>query len=179
MDTSFKTQDTTAMTEHFGGLSLKMLNDTPLASAWRINFLANFFTGPIYRDIGAQFGLTRPGFVILYSLSQQPGLVARDICLVTGLPKNSISRAVSELLARGLVRRETDSVDRRAKVLTLTREGNALLDQVVPQFEARQSAMNRALTPDEARMFDELLMKIIYAMPGWVESYQAGWKEEE
>jgi DNA-binding MarR family transcriptional regulator len=161
MDTSNEKPDPAAeaMTDRFGSLSLKMLNDTPLAPAWRINFLANFFTGPIYREIGAQFGLTRPGFVILFSLSQQPGLVARDICLVTGLPKNSISRAVSELLERGLIRRKADTEDRRAKLLALTDEGRALLAKVVPLFEARQDAMGGALSPVESEMFDRLLMK--------------------
>lgn len=164
------TDPAAAMTDRFGMLSLKMLNDTSLSAAWRINFLANFFTGPIYRDLAAEFDLSRPGFVILFSLAQQPGLVARDIGLVTGLPKNSLSRAVSELLSRGLIQRETDSGDRRAKVLTLTASGQALLDQVVPLFEARQTAMVAALTPEEAETFDRLLLKIIYAMPGWVES---------
>lgn len=172
MDKSIEESDPAAeaMQDRFGSLSLKMLNDTPLAPAWRINFLANFFTGPIYRDLGTQLGLTRPGFVILFSLSQQPGLVARDICLVTGLPKNSISRAVSELLERGLIRRKTDTEDRRAKLLALTDEGRALLDRVVPLFEARQDAMGAVLSPEESRVFDRLLMKIIYGMPGWVES---------
>lgn len=164
--------DTTrdALKERFGALSLKMLNDTPLAAAWRVNFLANFFTGPIYRDLGTRFGLSRPGFVILFSLSHQPGLVAQDIVLVTGLPKNSISRAVSELLGRGLIRRETDSGDRRAKVLTLTPAGQDLLDQVVPLFKSRQTAMFDALTPEEDATFFRLLMKVIYAMPEWVEN---------
>lgn len=147
-----------------------MLNDTPLSAAWRISFLANVFAGPIYRDLAAKFDLSRPGFVILFSLAQQPGPVARDIGLVTGLPKNSLSRAVSELLGRGLIQRKTDSGDRRAKVLKLTASGQALLDQVVPLFEARLTAMVAAFTPEEAETFDRLLLKIIYAMPGWVES---------
>ncbi|QBF33681.1 MarR family winged helix-turn-helix transcriptional regulator [Thalassococcus sp. S3] len=159
----------TAMAAQFGPLSLTMLNDTPISPAWQINFLANFFTGPIYRDLAARFGLSRPEFVILFSLSQQPGLVARDICLVTGLPKNSISRAVSELLAKRLIERETDDTDKRAKKLALTEAGRKLLDQVVPLFTTRQNAMRAALSEEEAATFDRLLSKIIFAMPGWVD----------
>jgi DNA-binding MarR family transcriptional regulator len=152
----------------FGPLSLKMLTDTDLAAVWRISFLANFFTGPIYAQIMDRFGLSRPGFVILFSLSQQDGLVARDICLVTGLPKNSISRAVTELEAKGLIARDTDAADRRAKPLNLRPEGRALLDEVVPLFRARQTAMLAALDPEEAAEFDRLMTKVVFAMPEWV-----------
>lgn len=156
------------MIGRFGDASIKMLTDTPLVHAWRISFLANFFTGPIYRDIGVGFGLSRPQFVILFCLSQKPGLAAKDVCLLTGLPKNSISRAVSELMERNLIERETRDEDKRSKTLVLTAEGARLLDQVIPLFEARQQAMRAALTEDERRQFDALVAKMIHAMPDWV-----------
>src|SRR6056297_2592896 len=153
----------------FGPLSLTMLTDTDLSPAWRISFLANFFTGPIYARIQDRFGLSRPGFVILFSLSQQDGLVARDICRVTGLPKNSISRAVTELKAKGFVARGTESMDKRAKPLRLTDTGRSVLAKIVPLFTARQAAMLAPLTDIEAAELDRLLGKITCAMPDWVE----------
>ena len=158
-----------ALTEAFGPLSPTMLRDTPLSPAWRVSFLANFFTGPIYRDLQERYALSRPGFVILFSLSQQDGLVARDICLLTGLPKNSISRAVSDLETQGLISRDTTGSDKRAKPLALTGHGRALLDRVGPLFVARQAAMLAALEPAEAAEFDRLIGKIIHAMPAWVQ----------
>ncbi len=165
-DPSFDTAK--ALADLFGPLSLKMLTDTELSPAWQVNFLANFFTGPIYADLIERFGLTRPGFVILFSLSQQDGLVARDICLVTGLPKNSISRAVTELEAKGLIARDTDVADKRAKPLTLKDEGEQLLAKVVPLFRDRQAAMLAPLDKEEAAEFDRLISKIIFNMPAWV-----------
>lgn len=158
-----------AIAELFSPLSLTMLHDTRLAPAWRISFVANFFTGPLYREVQERFGLSRAGFVILFSLSQQPGLVARDIGLITGLPKNSISRAVSELLAAGLVSRGRDASDKRAKPLLITPEGQVAVDRVLPLFESRQRAMFAPLTPAEAADFDRLIEKIIFGMPAWVE----------
>ncbi|MEM8589187.1 MAG: MarR family transcriptional regulator [Pseudomonadota bacterium] len=157
-----------ALAELFGPLSLTMLTDTELSPAWRVNFLANFFTGPIYAELQCRFGLSRPGFVILFSLSQQAGLVARDVGMVTGLPKNSISRAVTELEAKGLITRDTDTVDKRAKPLALTTAGRALLEDVVPLFKQRQSNMLAPLNAEEAAEFDRLITKIIFAMPDWV-----------
>ena len=170
MDGTSKTSSDTAFADLFGPLALTMLHETPISPVWRVAFVANFFTGPIYRDLQERFGLSRPGFVILFSLSRQPGLVARDICLVTGLPKNSISRAVSDLLSAGLIHRATDDADKRAKPLALTEAGEALLAQVVPLFEARQKAMFAALSEGEAAEFDRLIGKLLAGMPGWVEA---------
>ena len=157
------------LSELFGSLSLTMLTNTKLSAAWRISFIANFFTGPIYALVQERFGLSRPGFVILFSLSHQDGLVARDICLVTGLPKNSISRAVTELETKGLIARDTDAADRRAKPLNLTEDGRAMLAEVVPLFEMRQKAMLAVLDEKEAAELDRLITKVIFAMPDWVQ----------
>lgn len=153
----------------FGPLSMTMLTDTELSPAWRISFVANFFTGPIYADLMERFDLSRPGFVILFSLSHEDALVARDVGLVTGLPKNSISRAVTELEAKGLIARATGTKDKRAKPLSLTPQGRALLEKVVPLFADRQAAMLAPLDAAERQEFDRLISKIVFAMPKWVE----------
>ncbi|WP_300063960.1 MarR family winged helix-turn-helix transcriptional regulator [uncultured Roseobacter sp.] len=152
----------------FGPLSVTMLHQTELSDAWRINFIANFFTGPLYGHLQEEFDLSRAGFVILFSLSQSESLVARDICQVTGLPKNSISRAISDLQKRGLVERRIHPVDKRAKPLALTKQGSALLTDVLPTIKARQAAMLSPLTKTEKAQFDELVVKILSAMPQWV-----------
>ncbi|MEM9477791.1 MAG: MarR family transcriptional regulator [Pseudomonadota bacterium] len=159
---------TKELADQFGTLALKMLTDTELAAAWRVNFLANFFTGPIYAELVDRFDLSRPGFVILFSLSQQDGLVARDVCLVTGLPKNSISRAVTELEARGLISRDTKDSDKRAKPLTLEPGGRKLLKEVLPLFHTRQSSLFAVLDEAEAAEFHRIMTKLVFAMPNWV-----------
>ena len=156
------------MVATFGALSLVMLDDVDLLHAWRINFVANFFTGPVYRHLGEKYGITRPEFVILYCLKHMPGLVAQDIRRVTGQPKNSISRAVSDLLKKGYVQRSTDPEDKRAKPLTLTEAGCTILGHVVPVVKARQDAMRAVLTDDELTQLDYLIRKIVFAMPDWV-----------
>lgn len=156
------------MADTFGALSLVMLDDTELRHAWRLNFVANFFTGPVYRMLGETFGITRPEFVILYCLQHMPGLVAQDICRVTGQPKNSISRAVSDLLTKGYVKRGTDPDDKRAKPLQLTDTGRSVLASVAPIVKARQDAMRNALSDTERDQFDRLIRKIVFAMPDWV-----------
>lgn len=157
-----------ALKRRFGQLGLTMLDSPPLAAIWQLAFLANFFVGPAYREMTERFDISRPEFVILYCLSQQPGLVARDVCLATGLPKNSISRAVAQLLDKQLVERMTDASDKRAKPLVMTATGKQRLSQVLPIMSERQAAMRATLTGEEAAQFDKLLGKLIAAMPAWV-----------
>ncbi|MEM7520099.1 MAG: MarR family winged helix-turn-helix transcriptional regulator [Pseudomonadota bacterium] len=157
------------MANTFGSLSLVMLEDTDLCHAWRLNFIANFFTGPVYRQLGESHGISRPEFVILYCLMHMPGLVAQDICRVTGQPKNSISRAVSDLLRKEYVQRGTDPEDKRAKPLSLTVAGRRMLESVAPIVKARQDSMRAALTAAELAQFDSLVRKMVFAMPKWVE----------
>ncbi|MFH1795587.1 MAG: MarR family winged helix-turn-helix transcriptional regulator [Pseudomonadota bacterium] len=157
-----------AMTDMFGPLSLVMVRDTRLAPSWRLSFLVNFFTGPLYREVFDRFALDRAGFVILYTLSNQGNLVARDICLATGLPKNSISRSVADLLKRDLVTSRVDKTDKRARLLNITAAGRTLVDGIVPMFESRQRAMRDVLTDAEKAAFDRCLEKMVFAMPRWV-----------
>lgn len=162
------TDETLAISEFFGPLSVTMLQHTPLAPVWRVAFIANFFTGPLYQEVQERFGISRPDFVILFCLAQGARLVARDIGLVTGLPKNSISRAVSALLKAELIERERDANDKREKPLSLTVTGQELLEQVVPLFEKRQRALFAALSDQEQAEYDRLSNKIIARMPKWV-----------
>ena len=156
------------MVDTFGTLSLVMLDDTDLRHAWRINFIANFFTGPVYRQLNEQFGITMPEFVILTCLKYKPGLVAQDICRVTGLPKNSISRAVSDLLRKGHIARGTDPNDKRAKPLSLAEAGRRVLEDAEPIVRSRQDSMRATLSDQELEEFDRLIRKLVFAMPSWV-----------
>lgn len=156
------------MTERFGSLTLTMLTAPPLNHAWQVNFLANFFVGPVYRELAERFDISRPEFVILYCLSQRPMLVARDVCLATGLPKNSISRAVSQLLDKGLIERLADASDKRAKPLVMTEAGKERLAELMPIMAERQANMRAVLDAGEQAEFDRLMGKLIHAMPGWV-----------
>lgn len=155
--------------QRFGSLAETLVKDHALVHAWRLSFLANFFTGPFYRLLDEVHGISRPEFVILYGLSQRSGVLARDVSLATGLPKNSISRAVSILVRKKLIERKKRAEDRRGKELVMTREGARLLREMIPLATARQAAMRAVLDDDEKAEFDRLLRKIVYAMPDWVQ----------
>lgn len=156
--------------DRFGPLAREMLERGPLAPVWRLSFLMNAYTGPLYAAVADRFRLSRPDFVILLCLSRQDGLVARDVARLSGLPKNSLSRAVGGLVSRQLVALGVGGEDRRAKPLQLTHEGRTLLNAAVPLFEERQAAMLSALDEAERRQLLALLDKMVGETPGWVDA---------
>ena len=158
----------------FGALARHLFDEAPLAGIWRLSFLANFFTGPAYARLQAEHGLGRPGFVILYCLSERDGLMARDVVQVSGLPKNSVSRAVTDLVARGLVTAGSERTDRRAKPLRLTGAGRAQIAAALPTFAARQDRMLAALSPGERAELRRLLALVADGLPDWVDADGSG-----
>jgi MarR family transcriptional regulator, temperature-dependent positive regulator of motility len=142
----------------------------PTGIAWRLNFLANFYIGPLYKEIEERHGLSRPEYIVLFCLYQVPGLLARDIVRLCGRPKNSISRAVNANLARKLIT-EAPEAGRRGIPLRLTADGDALVRQIVPLFVAREATMLATLSDSERTLLDQLLRKLALRRDGWDTPY--------
>ena len=145
----------------------ELLFANPIVDIWRICFVANSFVFPLYRDMELTRQLTRPEFVTLFCLGTAGALVAQDIVEATGLPKNSISRAVKRLQERGLIRRRNDSTDKRRVFLSLSKTGERLYGEVLPGLIAREQAALDALTASERRTLNSLMMKVALATDAW------------
>jgi DNA-binding MarR family transcriptional regulator len=143
------------------------LGEDPCWFSFRINYLANHFNVPVYDWITQRFALSRPEFVVLYSLSLREGVAAKNIVLSTGFPKNTISRAIQRLLRRKLVARTTDAVDRRSFSLWLTAAGRHMVEAAMPLMLARQNRMLASLSPAERVTLSELLGRLVFDSPGW------------
>ena len=127
----------------------RMMARSPVRDAYRITLWANFFAGPIFLEIEVQFGLLRDEFNILACLHDFGPLAAKHVCALTGRPKNSVSRAVSRLIRRGLIGSRSDLRDRRQNVLRIEAEGRDLYGRILPRFVAREAAMLAPLSEGE------------------------------
>ncbi|MBM3532946.1 MAG: winged helix-turn-helix transcriptional regulator [Alphaproteobacteria bacterium] len=141
--------------------------ENPCWFSFRINYLALRFNGPVYGRIADRHGLSRPEYLVLYSLSLRDGIAAQDICDTAGFPKNTISRAIHRLIRRKLIRRALDSSDRRSFVLHLTAEARRILAESVPPMVAHERRMLSELTPGEQQVLSKLLAKLVVDSPNW------------
>jgi DNA-binding MarR family transcriptional regulator len=150
---------------------LAILDGKTARIAARLSWLANFFSGPLYRRLELTVGLTRPEFSVLHCLAQCPNVTAQDICLMTGQAKNTLSRAIGRLLQDGRIVRTQDASDSRALLLTLTNSGLALHAKVIKDFVRREREMLRPLAPGERAELDRLLGKLVTRADAWAQRY--------
>ena len=134
-----------------------------MGDAWRVSLFMNIYFAPVVREFENVHEITQPEFTILYCCNLIPGVMAKDICDLTGRPQNSISRGVNRLIERRLIRQESGKTDRRRKLLYLTKEGKLALKPLLRLHVARQKAMFSALDASELEAVRKIFDKLIAA----------------
>jgi len=84
---------------------------------------------------------------ILQRLRDEPGLRVSDLAARHRLATNTVSTLIQQMVVTGLVARITDSADRRAVQLHLTKHGKAMLREWMAAHERRLEAAVNALRP--------------------------------
>ena len=107
--------------------------------------------------------LTSPQFAALRILRDHPGIDQATLAGLIAYDRPTIGGVVDRLAAKGLVQRQTSQEDRRSKSLTLTPEGAALLDKLLPVVIASQDELLAGLTEPERREFVRLAAKVAEA----------------
>jgi DNA-binding MarR family transcriptional regulator len=99
-------------------------------------------------------GLTNGQFSLLMSLNrpEPPGIAA--VAGLLAMDRTTLTAALKPLERRGLVSVARDPSDRRGRQLSLTREGEALLDSAMPVWEQTHrdvEAQLKDVDPDRLR----------------------------
>lgn len=72
----------------------------------------------------------------------------------------TLVRALDTLVSKGLVRRSEDPDDRRAKLVSATREGRAFLDSVAPPLRALRTALFEGVSEEDIEATLRLLGRL-------------------
>ena len=83
-----------------------ILDGVKIPFAYKLGYMINSYREPSFRAIEATHGLTRPEILSLIFLYFRDGISAADICDFSGHLKNNISRAITALKAKRVVRRD-------------------------------------------------------------------------
>jgi DNA-binding MarR family transcriptional regulator len=124
---------------------------------YRLSVASNKVSALIAKAYEARFGLTVPQWRVLLILSEGVAHSQKQLIERTAMDKVTISRAVSLLVARGLVVRTSLASDRRVDVLLLAKAGEQIVHDVVPVALAFEKSLLAALPPDSAQLLDGLL----------------------
>lgn len=127
---------------------------------YRLSVLSNQVSQGIAQTYADRFGLTVTEWRVIAILGRFPATPARTVAERSAMDKVAVSRAVRRLLEAGLIRRESDHSDRRAKPLRLTGDGAAVYAAIVPAALAYEQRLLAALLPEEQVALDALLAKL-------------------
>ena len=86
-------------------------------------------------------------YTVMTVIERFPGIAGRRISSIMEVPHANIVVVLKELESRGLVRRETDSADRRAQRIWLTPEGAKLLGELHALHSHHLAEIDAELTP--------------------------------
>ena len=127
---------------------------------YRLNVLASLTSNALAQIYAERFGLTIPAWRVVATLGQYGVRTARDIAAHGVMHKSTISRAVSNLEARGLIARKPNPCDRREELLELTLDGAAIYEALAPEALHFEERLRGVLTPGERVLFLALVDKL-------------------
>jgi len=148
-----------------------ILHRNPIPIAYRLNYLANFYVGPLVARMEKTHRMTRSEWIVLFCLHQRRGMNAQQISTVTGRAKTSVSAAIKQLMNKKLISRNVDAADRRRQVVHVTEAGGRIYEQILAGFVAREAEMIGCLSKKEGETFLALLSKLVNNSSGWARAY--------
>lgn len=140
---------------------LQRTEDEPLAVALRLVRIARELLQAFETHARGRFGLSGGRLGILLALAHaEDGLRPAALAEELNVSRPTVSTLLGGLAAEGLVTRQRDPGDRRARPVRLTRRGRSLVGQVAPLHARRLAALLRALDLDERAQLLRLLEKL-------------------
>ena len=107
----------------------------------------------------AGFDLTPVQFAALDAIRESPGIDQAGLAEAVAKDRATIGAVADRLEQKGLVSRKVNARDKRARKLSLTDEGEALVVALKPLVEQLQADILPGLDEDEYRLFVDLAAK--------------------
>ncbi len=113
------------------------------------------------REEAAKLGLTISKLRSIAALSVIEGPTIRELSVYTVIEQSTLSRALDQLDAEGLIRREPDPADSRATRVFITEAGRAAFETLWPHLAVAERGLFRGIPETEQRAFVGTLQKML------------------
>ncbi len=127
-------------------------------------YLMNRIMGRYNEDLReelASMGLTIPKMRSLAVLSVIDGLLIRDLSVYAVVEQSTLSRALDQLLADGLIRKAPDAEDSRATRVFITDAGRGSFERLWPSMAGNYAKMFQDIPDVERAQFVATLQKML------------------
>ncbi|PHS28265.1 MAG: MarR family transcriptional regulator [Robiginitomaculum sp.] len=127
---------------------------------YRLSVASNRVSRLIARLYQDRFGLSIWQWRVLAILGAQNELTAGQVAKRAAMDKMAVSRAVSALLARGLIVRETSKHDARARILSLTETGMGIYTEIAPLAREQEQHLLGGFSADDIKFGMQFLQAL-------------------
>lgn len=107
------------------------------------------------------FDLTPVQYASLIAIHTHPGIDATRLSAVIAFDRSTLGNVIERLQSKGLIERKSDSEDKRVKLLTITKQGAALLREIMPAVDRAQARMLQPLKPADRKTLMALLAQLV------------------
>lgn len=108
-----------------------------------------------------QHGIQLRDHIVLSALHKSPNLTQAELGKALGLDKTTLTSQLDRLERMGLVVRQTDPADRRARIPAITEAGEGVRAEVAAASAAVEEAAVRAFSQEQVVTFRQMLVEII------------------
>lgn len=115
----------------------------------------------VFAEKTAEFDITPVQFAMLNALMDDPGEDQMTLAGKVAFDAATSGAVIARLEAKGLLRRDADTKDKRRKLLTATSEGEKLVMAMKAAVADVQLQILKPLSVDEANQFTNLLNKLV------------------
>jgi DNA-binding MarR family transcriptional regulator len=107
------------------------------------------------------FDLTPVQYAALVAIQTHPGIDATRLSAVIAFDRSTLGSVIERLETKHLIERAPSPVDKRVKLLSITKSGAALLRDIVPSVDRAQSRMLQPLKPADRKTLMALLSQLV------------------
>nr|WP_269814118.1 MarR family transcriptional regulator [Secundilactobacillus angelensis] len=105
----------------------------------------------------APFEVNSSNYFYVMKIGANPGISQHDFNQLVHLNPSSITRAVNQLIKKGLVRKSTSPVDKRVTQLFLTEEGSTINRGIERHINHLNASLLTELEPDQKRAYQTVI----------------------
>ncbi|MGL4635731.1 MAG: MarR family winged helix-turn-helix transcriptional regulator [Beijerinckiaceae bacterium] len=124
---------------------------------YRLNVAASIVSEGLARLYSERFGIDIPGWRVIATLGQVGQATAKMIGQHSHMHKTKVSRAVSDLESRSLIRRDVNPSDKREAILVLTDNGRKVYEDIVPLAKHYEALLLQRYSAADQKLFQQML----------------------
>jgi len=114
----------------------------------------------VVRDKISRYGLTHTQFFLLIALYEENGILITALARKVALDKSTLTSLLDRLERDDLIRRVAHPSDRRVIQIYLTPKAEAMREELIRTYHEVNGFFLSRLTPEELRVFEEILEKL-------------------